>query len=615
MTPTKAISIDSIDRQRNYVESQKAKGHGLGIVFADAFLRGMRDLGYKDPAWSLAEDVDNAIQAGADIVAIHFGFLANNKSQKKPDQLAICDNGNGMIPEMISYAVRWGGTDREGDRKGFGRYGYGLPSSAVSLAKRYTVYSKPAEGEWHAVTVDIDQLAKFAGDIQATEEALAPKKQKLPKWVLEIEEPLRVSALESGTVIVLDELDRLRNLPGWITIDKLKTKLLQDFGVIYRHWVPEHRLFVEGTEVEAVDPLFLMEHARFYNETPVRAERIDTRMFEVETSKGSKGKVSIRASVLPPNFQSVDPNRFGRMKGSALNKRHQIMKDYNGIIICREWRQIDCILPKWTKFQNYDMNVKIEINFDPELDEFFGITTAKQQIVIDDDMWEKLRQRGKNCGDLDDLLRSMRTRFAELQAELDAKVQNQTPEEGPRPSAVAMEESAKFKAAVPEPTPAQRKEARKNIEAAAAERAESTGQPEDEVIDAIVAETSKQRWEIEFASIPEGPFYRPVRLGEQKRLVINTDHPFYSKVYNASASPEVQAAIEVLLFVLAERELETRGDAETFYKAERQKWSERLRHALDVLISDDSLINRASSVAEQLHTSLDSDLGDNSIAM
>lgn len=604
MTTTKTIAIDSIDRQRNYVESQKAKGNGLGIVFADAFLRGMRDLGYKSPAWALAEQVDNSIQAGADTVSIHFGFNPDNKTRVRPDAVAICDNGNGMIPEMISYAVRWGGTDREGDRKGFGRYGYGLPSSAVSIAKRYTVYSKAPGGEWNAVTVDIDQLADAAGDLSTTEKLLAAKKAKLPKWVQEIEEPIKVPALDSGTVVVLEELDRLRSLGGWIKVETLKTKLLQHLGVIYRHWVPEHRLFVHGTEVQAVDPLFLMEHGRFYSETSVRAERVDSHTFEVETASGTKGTITIRASLLPPNFTSSDPSEVDiDRRGIKTNNRFEIMKDYNGLLICREWRQIDCISPKWTKFQNNDRYIKVEINFDPELDEFFGITTAKQQIVIADEIWEKLQQRGKNCGDLVDLIESMRGRFKELGAELKAKAENRASAEEPRRSAVAMEESAKFKTTVPEPTPAQKEEGRKNVEAAATERSEATGQPKEEAIEDIITETSKRRWEIEFASIPEGPFYRPVRLGDQKRLVINTDHPFFAKVYNATASPDVRAAIEVLLFVLAERELETKGDAETFYKAERQKWSERLRHALNVLISDQSLADTASAMAEELYTS------------
>src|SRR5437899_9140265 len=108
----KVMTIDNIDRQKNYIKIQKKKGTGLGIVFADAFLRGMRDIGYKSPAWSLAEMVDNSFQAAARTVSIRFGFVQGNENQVKPDTLAVVDDGNGMIPEMISYAVRWGGTDR-----------------------------------------------------------------------------------------------------------------------------------------------------------------------------------------------------------------------------------------------------------------------------------------------------------------------------------------------------------------------------------------------------------------------------------------------------------------------------------------------------------------------
>ena len=598
----KAITIDTIDRQRRYVDAQKKKGQGLGVVFADAFLRGMRDLGYKDPAWALAEEVDNSFQAAADTVLIRFGFDSPNRNKAKPDFVAVCDNGNGMIPDMISYAVRWGGTDREGDRNGFGRYGYGLPSSAVSLAKRYTVYSKPCGDEWHAVTVDIDELATAAGDIKKTEELLTARPARLPTWLIDCnkgDDGLDLANLKSGTVIVFEDPDRLRGLSGWIKTETLRTKLLQHFGVIYRHWIPERRVLVDGVVAQAVDPLFLMEHARYFDETPIRAQRVDARTFELETPRGTTGTVTIRAAVLPPNFQLVNPAQYGT-KGAKLNRRWEIMKDYNGLLICRERRQIDCIPPRWTKFQNYDANIKIEIDFDPELDEHFGITTAKQQIVLDDEMWEKLQHKGKNGGALVDLVEDLRREFEKLQKELKAKSENRASKDGVRPSVHAMEESEKFKGTVPEPTPAQQEEANKNIEALAAERAETTGQPRDKIIEELIDETSRRRWEVEFTAIPEGPFYRPVRLGEQKRLVINTDHPFYTKIYEVA--PEQRPALEVMLFVLAERELEVKQEAETFYKAERQRWSERLRHALDTLVPEDTMVNKAAVVAERMHT-------------
>jgi hypothetical protein len=283
----------------------------------------------------------------------------------------------------------------------------------------------------------------------------------------------------------------------------------------------------------------------------------------------------------------------------------EVMKSYNGLQICRERRQIDCIPPRWTKWETYDANVRVEVDFDAELDEYFGITTAKQQIVIEDEMWEKLQHSGKNGGGLIDLIEDLRRRRDEMETQLKATAENHVGEDAPRQSVLAMEESEKFKGTVQEVTPAQKEEAQRNLEDAAKKQAEVSGLPKDEVLKALTDQTSKRRWELEFAAIPEGPFYRPRRLGEQKRLVINTDHPFYTKIYDAA--PEVRGALEVLLFVLAERELEVKNEAETFYKAERQRWSERLRHALDSLVPEETMMDKAATVAERMHTAADTE--------
>jgi len=609
--PNAPMTIETVDRQRKYVREQKKKGDGLGVVFADAFLRGMRDLGYKSPAWALAELIDNSFQAAANNICLRFAVSGDGPRKAKPDMLAICDDGNGMIPEMIGYAVRWGGTDREGDRHGLGRYGYGLPSAAVSLAKRYTVYSRVEGHGWHAVTIDIDQLAAVSGNIQETQALLTAKAADPPEWVFYSrgdDDQLDLSKMASGTIVILEDPDRLRRLDGWILADTLRAKLLSHFGVIYRHWIPERRIVVDGVLTQAVDPLFLLEHARFFDETAVRAEAVEGRTIEVTTAQGKTGRVTIRASLLPPHFQLDEPLKYG-VKGAKVNRnRWGIMRQFNGLLVCRGLRQIDCIAPNWTRFQTYDANVKVEINFDAELDEYFGITTAKQQIVIEDEMWQKLQHGGVGGGGLIDLVKDLRGRRDELMKTLKASANNRDLEEKSSPSAVAMEESAKFKAATPEPTETQLAEAQRNLDQAAERDAAATKRPKEEVKAELEAQTARRRWEIVFDSIPEGPFYRPVRLGMQKRLVINTDHPFYTKVYDAEiyeSAPEIRAALEVMLFVLAERELEARGEAENFYRAERNHWSQRLRHALDHLLPDDDMTDKAAAVAEQMHMTME----------
>ena len=601
---TTDITLETTERQKKYVAEQEAKGGGLGLVFADAFIRGMRDIGYKDSGWAMCEEVDNSVQAGATVIAVRFGFDKGNKTKVKPDAIAMIDNGVGMIPKMISYAVRWGGTDREDDRKGFGRYGYGLPSSAVSFCTIYTVYSRVRNGEWHAVRVDIGALADAASDFNKTNELLQPQKKSPPAWVLEATEHYDPATFESGTIIVHEDLDRL----DWSKTATIKTKLLQRLGVNYRHWLPSPKLVVHDTAAEPVDPLFLMENCRYHDATSVTAQRIEANSFEVETSRGTKGVVKVRASYLPPNFQLDPPDQpISKQGGLRGSKRHQgrfeIMRDYNGLLVCREGRQIDCVAPRWTKFQNWDRNVKIEIDFDPQLDEFFGITTAKQQIVIDDVLWDKLESTGG--GDLRRTVEDIRRQLGEDIAKLTGKQDSKAGKESPRPSEQVMAETEKFKTRPDKPSDKKKAKAREELESAATKQAETSGKPREEILETLEEHTSKRRFEVEFQPIPEGPFYRPKRLGEQKRVIINTLHPFYTKVYDAS--PEIKAALEVLLLVLGEAELEAEGDFESFYRSARVQWSERLHHALNELRPDDDMRDQAAIVAERMQVEVEAE--------
>jgi hypothetical protein len=327
-TTNQSELVDEFTKQKEYVAKKTQEGKkNLGLVFADAFLRGIRDLGYKSPGTAIDEMGDNSVQANANTIEIAFGF-ADAKRRGQPDMIAVVDDGHGMVPEMIRFAVMWGGTHRENDRTGFGRYGYGLPSAAVSLAKRYTVYSKPADGEWHAVTIDLDELAAKAA---AGEEVEVPphRQENPPAWLDDETAELKPSKLKHGTIVVLENLDRLPG--GWLQTATLQKKLLGHFGVVYRHLLPTPRMIVGKTDVQPVDPLFLMEKGRFYDENAVMAESIEVKPFEIETTDGRKGWVRARASFLPAGFQSADLKQI--VKRAGTNNRHANMKEYNGLLI------------------------------------------------------------------------------------------------------------------------------------------------------------------------------------------------------------------------------------------------------------------------------------------
>src|SRR5215468_4646608 len=87
------LSLD-LQRQRDYVKELQAKKFEYGLVLANAFVKGMRDIGYKSTAFALNELNDNAIQAGARNIHVAFGF-ADSTSDKKPSAIAVIDDGHG----------------------------------------------------------------------------------------------------------------------------------------------------------------------------------------------------------------------------------------------------------------------------------------------------------------------------------------------------------------------------------------------------------------------------------------------------------------------------------------------------------------------------------------
>src|SRR5262245_5102450 len=118
----KQVVADGLDAQDALLEKFRDTDFGWDLMVGDAFIRGMRDIGYKSTSFALAEIVDNAIQASATRIDIVFGFSGG----AKPTKIAIVDDGYGMRPAMTRASLVWGAGTRAENRAGFGKYGYGL---------------------------------------------------------------------------------------------------------------------------------------------------------------------------------------------------------------------------------------------------------------------------------------------------------------------------------------------------------------------------------------------------------------------------------------------------------------------------------------------------------
>ncbi len=583
---------DDLQRQRQYIEKLKQMDFNFGIVVADAFVRGMRDIGYKSNATALNELIDNAIQAGAKKINIHFGYEAQNRQQGEPDMIAIIDDGHGMDPEMIRAAVVWGGTHREDDRNGFGRYGYGLPSSCVSMGRRFTVMSKVEGGDWSEVAIDLDEIARGVSRNE-TGQVVAPKPKRCspPSW-LKSQLEAGYGDFTHGTIVIIDKIDRERLT--WKKSNKLKQELLEQFGVTYRNYLNAATIRIEDTNVEPIDPLFTTPGFRYYDLDSDRAEALEPLLIEIKdrNSRDVLGTVRVRFSYMPPTFLRI-PEDKPKEKGGKNNARFKIRKENNGVIVCRAARQIDVVTTNSPyHFQNDDRYIGIEIDFPPVLDEEFSITTSKQQVRLSDRLWDILQANG-----LDNAISGLRRRYHNERAALKQKREDEPIK---RPSEIAIEEAQKFiSTRPPAEAPEQTKKKEIRLGEEAQKKSDQTGVPVEEVKRHMVLESKGRPYKVEFVDHPGAPFYRMDQVGGQKILFINRSHRFYQEIYmGPESTPRLRYCLEVLLFVLGDAELKAKPEIQLFYETERMNWTSSLSIALNRLSEWDNVADSQQSMEE-----------------
>jgi hypothetical protein len=569
-----------LQAQRDYAKAKEREGFDYDVVVADAFVRGIRDLGYRDSARAIDELVDNAIQAGADKIVLAFGFSPG--SDAKPTAIAVVDNGHGMDPPMLRLSVVWGGTHRENDRTGFGRYGWGLPSSSVSMGRRFSVYSKVTGSSLHSVTMDLDAIARGEHSEGSKIRVPVPEPDDLPKW---LREPVstQIGALDHGTAVVVSELDKI----SWKTVSALERHLLQHLGLTYRNFLPDVAIHVNGKRVQPIDPLFTTPGFRFYDLDADRAVPLEPLEFEVkdpETRK-SQGRVKVRYASLPPTFARVDKGASPRGGGNT-NPRFEILSQNNGIIVLREGRQIDVVSQRpYLTVNNDDRYWGVEINMPATLDEEMSITTSKQQIVLSDRMWEILRQHGVLAAIAD-----LRRRYDEDTALLKVQRERAAEEdEARRASEQAMMDSEKFTTRKPVDTQRKRERNQEALDHEVQRRAEESGVTPAKIEAEILSDAEENPFRVRQEKLPGAPFYRVQQLGGQRVLFVNTAHRFYLDVYaGPDSTARSRASLEILLFAIGATELDASDERQRFYEMEKGAWSDRLTAALRALEEIDS---------------------------
>ena len=585
-----------LEKQNEYAKELTDSGYNFELVVGNAFVRGMRDIGYKHTGTAMDEIIDNAIEANAKNINVVFKHPSKGK---RPEAIAIVDDGHGMSEEMLRPAVVWGGTHREDSRKGIGRYGYGLPSASVSQGKKFTVYSKTEGNKWSAITIDLEKIRKGEYTVESRIVTPPPREESLPEWIEAFED------LSHGTVVVWEDLDRLT----WSSISGLTDNLTKHFGVTYRNFLSSTKLYVADKLVEPIDPLFVTPGFRYYDYDEQTATALEPIRIPVKIEgSDEKAIVTVRASLLPYGFGAV--NKSGKATKKNQNPRWPIMNEYKGILVSRMGRHMDEItrVPRiWNTISTVTNNDArywaLEIDFPASLDEEFSVTTSKQRVELSQRVWEILTNHG--------LERTIESLNKMAKADRDKRREEAGKEEDARVSEKVMKDSEKFKIDIQGETTEERKKS--GLEAVERELKRrkqkkgggNDGKSEDQLREELEDELQKQPYKVDFEDLPGGPFFRPEQMGPQFVLYINRKHTFYKELY-ISGNLKIRTALELLLFVIGQAELDSAGNKEKklFYTSEKILWSRHLENALELLSDtvvadddehDDTIPNEAAA--------------------
>lgn len=508
----------------------------FSIVAVDKFIHATRDSGYKGTSSAIAELVDNSIQAAASFIHV----IVTHAPSDEGDSLHVVvrDNGVGMDPYTLRHALRFGGSTRFNERQGLGRYGMGLPNSSLSQARRVTVYTWRSAREVYMSYLDVDEIA--SGE---TTEVPAP---------CLVDCPVDGVAGKSGTIVVWSRCDRLENR----RVSTISRKLLSDLGRRFRHFIAKGvTVTVNGDRVEPIDPLFLSQDAK-YNGATVFGQPIDYEVRAESNSGGNPiGRVTITFSELPVHeWQSL----------SNDEKRRRGISKGAGVSVVRAGREVDhgWFFMGGKARENYDDWWRCEIQFDPVLDEAFGITHTKQQIRPKTYLLEALSP------DIEATARALNSRARK--AHLAAKAEE-------RFSASESLAGARERLLAPLPAGSRSRdrmvidELRKRVPALRKHASETGGA------------SARLAYKIVEATVRDTSFFNYARQDGRLVLVLNPNHPFYKQIYRQLADSDLprdqqlRTQLELLLLAAARSEAsEISPRVVARLERQRQLWSDTL---------------------------------------
>jgi hypothetical protein len=359
-------------------------------------IKSMRSSGYRDTAHAIAELIDNSIQAGhgvnertaVEVICVDRVEVVSQRQRRRIDRIGVYDNASGMDATTLRMALQFGnGTHLHAtQQKGIGKFGMGLPNASISQCQRGEVWSWQ-DGKCLYTYLDVDDVEKGR--------------------MREVPEPTPSSIPPEWRRLIRDEIGPHGTLVVWTRLDRVSWKgsraLLENaeflVGRMYRYFIQEKlagiRLAafedkngsVEPTDLDRDlrpnDPLYLMSGTNCpppFENTPAFDALGDPVEVQVKY-EGEEHVVQIRFSVV---------GQIARQLGGSSPIGKHAAKN-QGVSLVRAKRELEMNHSFDNRYDPRERWWGVEVSFEPELDDVFGVTNNKQaattfyQLDLDED--------------------------------------------------------------------------------------------------------------------------------------------------------------------------------------------------------------------------------------
>lgn len=317
---------------------------------AGRLIQALREMGY-DSFASILDIVDNSIDAQASKI-----WITVKEVSKGNLVIDIQDNGIGMDRPTLEQALRLGSDVKHDVEVDLGKFGMGLVTASIGLAKNVWIITRKDKGQGFEATFDIGMIERHNDFVIHCSESKGGKAFEILG--------------DRGTLVRLSQIDRIDDTNP----SRFATALRDKIGQVYRGFISKGlTIAVNNRRVDATDPL-------------MRQHEMTRILLDQDLNLGAGKKAHLTVAQLPE-------------LGPAGDEEYNIRPRNAGFYIVRNGREImeaqtfgfDGLAARHHGYSRF----RAELAFDGTLDQDFHVDIKKSIIHPNDIVRDKIYEKTK----------------------------------------------------------------------------------------------------------------------------------------------------------------------------------------------------------------------------